>query len=171
MTNYSHYRDKIESAYSSQKSAVYGIATASAVAAMVPVPGLDIALDIASLIAFANTSIDEFGLSEKELEKAYRHITAIAVDKCCDKAEDAAKEMAIKKAKDVARKRVYKYLEKAGILALVKKFAVQKAGGAIAKFIPFVGSVVSGSIAFFCAQDSLNEMLEDMYSTAKEIYL
>lgn len=171
MANYSHYRKKIENAYSSQKSAIYGIATGSAAAAMVPVPGLDIALDITSMIVFAKTCITEFGLSEEELEKAYRHIAAVAMEKCRDKAEDVVKEQAIKKAKDVARRRVYKYLEKAGILALVKKFAAQKVGGTVAKFIPFVGSVVSAGLAFYCSQESLNEMLDDMYSTAKEIYL
>lgn len=171
MTDYSYYRKKIERAYETQKAAVYGIATGSAMAAMVPVPGLDIAVDIVSMVAFANTSVSQFGLSEEELEKAHRHIAGIAMEKCRDKAEDMAKERAIKKAKDIARRRVYKFLEKAGIIALVKKFAVQKTVGTVAKFIPFVGSVVSGSLAFYCSQDALNEMLDEMRSTAKEIYL
>ena len=167
MTDYRYYRNKIESAYESQGAVVNGIATASALAAMVPVPGLDIALDIASLIAFANTCVTEFGLSEEELEKAHRHIAGIAIEKC----EEKAKDVAISKAKSIAKKRVYKYLEKAGIIALVKKFAAQKAAGTVLKYIPFVGQAVSGGLAFFCAQSTLNEMLEDMYSTAKEIYL
>lgn len=167
MTNYSYYQNKIERAYKDQGAAVYGIASGSAVAAMVPVPGLDIALDIAALIAFANTCISAFGLSEEELEKAHDHLVEKAREKCEDKVED----MVIKKAKQVAKKRVYKFLEKAGILAVVKKFAAQKAGAAVVKYIPFVGQAVAGGLAFYCAQNTLNEILDEMNSTAKEIYL
>lgn len=108
----SNYGSKIQSTYQTQSAAVYGIATASAMAAMVPIPGLDIALDLASLVVFANTCVTQFGLSEEELDRACQNRTKKAI-----------------------AKRVYKYQTRAGIIALVKKFAVQKAAGSVVQLL------------------------------------
>ena len=50
MTDYDRYRKMIEDAKESQGAAVTPIATASAAAATVPVPGLDIGVDITIMI-------------------------------------------------------------------------------------------------------------------------
>ena len=180
MADYDYYRSKIESAYSEQGKAVYGIASGSAAAAMVPIPGLDIAVDITAMIAFANACLTKFGLTEEALQEANEHIAWHAMKKAGGKAaqygaqkalEKAFVKEAVDKAISIAKRKVYKFLEKAGIMAIVKKFAVSKGAGSVAKYVPFVGSAVAGSLAFYSTQSALNEILEEMYTTAKEIYL
>ena len=39
---------------------------------------------------------------------------------------------------------MYKFLGQAGILALVKKFGLQKGGAAVVKYVPLIGAVVAG---------------------------
>ena len=180
MTDYDYYRKKIETAKQSQGKAVYGIASGSAAAAMIPVPGLDIAVDITSMIAFARSCLTQFGLTEEALQAASEHIAYHAMKKSGSlAAKQAGKKLlqkavvkeCVDKAIAIAKRKVYKFLEKAGIMAIVKKFAAQKGGASVAKYIPFVGSAVAGGLAFYCTQSALNEILDEMYETAKEIYL
>ena len=180
MTDYEYHRKKIEAAKESQGAAVYGIASGSAAAAMIPIPGLDIAVDIASIIGFANSCLRQFGLTEDALQGASQHIAYHAMKKSRSfAAKQAGKKLlqqavvkeCVDKAIEIAKRKVYKFLEKAGIMALVKKFAAQKGGSAVAKYIPFVGTAIAGGLAFYCTQSALNEILDEMYETAKEIYL
>ena len=175
MTDYSYYRNKIQSAKASQEKAITGIASGSAMAAMVPVPGLDIAVDISAMIAFAHVCLEQFGLTEEAIKEAGQHIAAHAAKKVQRKVEKKVEKVIVKefvdKAIAVARRRVYIYLEKAGIIALVKKFAAQKAGSSAAKYVPFVGTAIAGGLAYYSTQSALQEMLDEMNTTAREIYL
>lgn len=187
MTDYSYYCDKIESAKESQERAITGIASGSAVAAMVPVPGLDIAVDISAIIAFAHVCLGKFGLTEEALKEAEQHIAAHAVKKVGAKAakmggkaavhagkkvmEKAIVKEFVDKAIDLAKKKVYVFLERGGIRGLVRKYAAKKAGSSAAKYVPLVGTAIAGGMAFYSTQSALREILEEMYATAKAIYL
>ena len=83
----------------------------------------------------------------------------------------AAINEAVDTAIAIAKRKVYKFLGKKGILTLVRKYAVQKAASAVAKYVPIVGGVVAAGLAFYSTQSALNEILEAMYTTAKDIYL
>ena len=130
MANYDYYRNKIETAYLEQGKAVYGIASGSALAALVPVPGFDIAVDIPAMIAFANACLTKFGLTEEELKEAGEHIAMHAMKKAGGKAamygaqkalEKAVVKEAVEKALLIAKRKVFIFLEQAGIMAIVKK--------------------------------------------------
>ena len=175
MTDYSYYREMISDAKESQGAAIYGIASGSAAAAMVPVPGLDIAVDITAMVAFVNVCLTKFGLTEEAIRRAGKHIASHMKKSgkldAWQVAQDTLVDKAVDKAIDIAKEKVYKFLEKAGIMQVIKKFAVQKGASAVAKYIPFVGSVVAGSLAFYSTQSALNEILDEMYDAAREIYL
>ena len=185
MTDYDYYRKMIEDAKESQGAAVNQIAGGSAAAALVPVPGLDIAVDVTAMIAFANVCLTKFGLTEEALKQASEHIAWHAMEgtgkleSVQQAGKEAAKKVLVQVAIDaavdtaiaLAKRKVYKYLGKKAILALVSKFAVRKAVGTVAKYVPIVGQAVAAGLAFYSTQSALNEILDEMYSTAKEIYL
>lgn len=120
-------------------------AGASAANGFNPIPGLDIAADIAILLKFAQTVSSIFGLNSEQLEYFKRLL-----------GPDKIPALLAKVAQFAA-----KYLAKEGVIQILKGIATRGVVKSLSKWVPFVGPLISAGIGwqatFMLGEDLVNE--------------
>lgn len=114
---------------------VFKIAVISAGAAAVPLPGVDVAVDLAIIAYEINFYMSEFGLDEDSL----MHL--------CKKTKTKYDQIteSLKHSKSLlAEKSTLRTL----FMKIVKTQAAEQVGGRFAKYIPVIGSIVSSCVAY-----------------------
>ena len=123
------------------------VASGAALAnALNPVPGVDVAVDLGILTGLFSSIRASYGLTTERLGAA----------------------AAMGAAEPVVRE-IVEYASKEGILLLLKRFAGRTAVKQFAKYIPFVGQIIAGSIGFGITYGAGNHYLQDCHDVARSI--
>ena len=137
--------DDLEAAIQRCKKLVTKRALYSAGAALVPIPGVNITVDVALMASILNSVNSEFGLSPREIEKlstdqrlqVFAMITA------------------------VGSSWAGKYITAPLVTAVLKKLSVQITATQAAKFVPILGQVAGAGISFAAMKFIGNKHIED----------
>lgn len=127
-------------------------ATSGAVAA-VPVPGVDVATDIGIMLEVIKKINRLFGLSAEEIDELdgeEKHTIAVLITSI---GSDFA-------GKVITKELITKALTKIGVKVTTKQ---------VAKFIPFAGAVIAGSISYGTMHTLGKHHVEDCYEICKRI--
>lgn len=122
----------------------------SAGAAIIPIPGVDVGSDVAILMRLIPKINKEFGLSPEQIEGL----------------DTESKLFVMTAISNTGSKMAGKYITKKLIVMLLSKMGVKVASKGVAKFVPFVGSAVAGSISFSAMKYMGNSHIEDCYKIA-----
>lgn len=107
-------------------------AAISAAAAAVPVPGLDIAVDLATLTAMLHEVNAEFGLTPEQIERL-----------------TPKKRLTVHRALEVAGTTMAgRLITRQLALTVIKRVAAKAATTSALRFVPFAGQVAAASISF-----------------------
>lgn len=75
------------------------------------------------------------------------------------------KEFVEIKAIDLAIKSMC-FLERAGLMGLVKRHTAKKAGSSAAEYVPLLRTAAAGRIEFYSTQSTLHEILDEIHVTS-----
>jgi predicted GTPase len=118
-----------------------------------PIPGLDIAADIALLVKMGGAIAEIFGLTSKQFEYLKRLLGPKAIPSLLAKiAQFAAK-----------------YLAKEGVILLLRQIATRMAAKEAAKWVPFVGPLIAAGIGWKATFMLGEQMVDEAESLAREI--
>jgi uncharacterized protein (DUF697 family) len=126
---------------------------ASASAAVVPVPGVDVGADVAIKMELLPAINRKFGLSPERI----------------DQLDAAVKGKILVIISSLGSKLVGKFITKEAILLLLKKLGTRVAVKSVTKFIPFVGQAVSAGISFGAMKYLGNSHIDEFYEVCKRI--
>ncbi|KGK90291.1 hypothetical protein [Clostridium sp. HMP27] len=128
-------------------------ATASAAAAVVPLPGVDLGADVTIMMELLPAINRRFGLSPEEIDQLDGEIKA--------------KILVI--ISSLGSKLVGKFITKELVVAMLKKIGVRVAVKQVSKFIPFVGQAVSAGISFGAMKYLGNSHIDECYEVCKRV--
>ncbi len=118
-----------------------------------PIPGVDIAADITLLVKMGGAIAQIYGLTSNQFEYIKRLLGSNAIPGLLAKlAQFAAK-----------------YLAREGIVLLLKSIATRTATKQVAKWVPFVGPLVSAGIAWKSTFMLGEQMVDEAEALAREI--
>lgn len=123
-------------------------AALSAANTLNPIPGLDISVDLGILIALFKSIRDNYGLTDESLELAKNLFGPAAAQFVNNIIEFATKD---------------------GLIQLLKRFAGRTITKEFAKWIPIVGQIISGGLAFGITMTAGSSYLKDCHSLAEKI--
>jgi uncharacterized protein (DUF697 family) len=135
------------------KSMVNKRASASAAAAVIPVPGADIGADVAIMLELLPAINRKFGLSPEQI----------------DGLDAAIKGKILVIISSLGSQLVGKLITKQTVMLLLKKVGARVAVKQVTKFIPFVGQAVSAGISFGAMKYLGNSHIEECYDVCKRI--
>ena len=135
------------------KTMVNKRATASAAAAVVPVPGLDVGADITIMMELLPAINRKFGLSPEQI----------------DQLDVAVKGQVLVIITSMGSKLVGKFITKEVVTVLLKKVGTRVAVKSVAKFVPFVGQAVSAGISFGAMKYLRNSHIDECYEVCKRV--
>ncbi|MEW8969793.1 MAG: hypothetical protein AB2411_04155 [Mesobacillus sp.] len=135
------------------KSMVNKRATASAAAAVVPVPGLDVGADVTIMMELLPAINRKFGLSPEQI----------------DQLDAASKAQILVIISSLGSKLVGKFITKEVVAILLKKISTRVAVKSVTKFIPFVGQAVSAGISFGAMKYLGNSHIDECYEVCKRV--
>lgn len=135
------------------KSMVNKRATASAAAAVVPVPGADIGADVAIMMELLPAINRKFGLSPEQI----------------DAMDTALKGQIMVIITSVGSKLVGKIISKQTVAVLLKKVGTRVAVKQVTKFVPLVGQAVSAGISFGAMKYLGNSHIDECYEVCRSI--
>lgn len=104
----------------------------AAVGGAVPIPGLDLAIDAAVLIALLQEINQEFGLSEAQVESL----------------APSRQRTVLKAIAAVGSSTVGRAITKALVAAVVKRVAARMATKSVVRYVPLVGQAIAGALAY-----------------------
>ncbi|WP_174910177.1 GTPase [Burkholderia diffusa] len=123
-------------------------AAASALNAINPIPGADVAVDLSILFKLFSEIRDAYGLSEAALDKL--------------------KESAIPIVGRLANN-VLQYAAREGILLLMKNMLGRQTVKELTKYVPFIGQAIAATAGYGIAWSVGNKYLEDCHDLAQQI--
>jgi uncharacterized protein (DUF697 family) len=135
------------------KSMVNKRASASAAAAVVPVPGVDVGADVAIMMELLPAINRKFGLSPEQI----------------DQLDSAIKGQILVIISSLGSKLVGKLITKETVVLLLKKVGTRIAVKSVTKFIPFVGQAVSAGISFGAMKYLGNSHIDECYEVCKRL--
>ncbi len=135
------------------KSMVNKRATASAAAAVVPLPGVDIGADVTIMMELLPSINRKFGLSSEQI----------------DQLDATIKGQVLVIITSLGSKLVGKLITKETIMLLLKKLGTRVAVKSVTKFIPFVGQAVSAGISFGAMKYLGNSHIDECYEVCKRV--
>lgn len=144
---------ELEQVRKSCKSMINKRATASAAAAVVPLPGIDLGADVTIMMELLPAINRKFGLSPEQIDELDGEIKA--------------KILVI--ISSLGSKLVGKLITKELVVAMLKKVGVRVAVKQVSKFIPFVGQAVSAGISFGAMKYLGNSHIDECYEVCKRI--
>lgn len=133
------------------KSMVTKRASASGLAAAVPVPGVDITADIGIMLELLPAINRKFGLSHDQI----------------DQLDSETKKVLLVLITSAGSELVGKVITKQVIAKLLKKIGSKIAVKQVAKYVPFIGTAVSAGISFGAMKYLGNSHIDDCYNVAK----
>jgi predicted GTPase len=119
-----------------------------------PVPGLDVALDLTILLRLSGEVRSIYGLTDEQL--SYR--------------QGVWNTPTVRAAIQRTSSYIAKYATKEGVLLLLKRLASRATVKEVAKWVPFVGQLVSASLAFKLTYSFGENLVEDCDKAAREIF-
>ena len=141
----------VESLANKREIAEKHIAWASAVSvanAFNPVPGVDLAVDLGTLLSLLHSIRADFGLDDDEALKLKANVIPV-VQPLVDK--------------------LVKWSTREGLFLLLKQFAKRQTVRQIAKYIPFVGQAVAAIVGYGITVSVGDSFLETCHEAAKAI--
>jgi uncharacterized protein (DUF697 family) len=126
-------------------------ASASGLAAAVPLPGADIAADVAIMMELLSTINKKFGLSQDQI----------------DGLDPETKKMLLVIVTSIGSDIVGKLITKQLVAQLLKKVGARVAVKGVAKFIPIVGQLAAAGISFGAMKMLGNSHIEECYQVCK----
>lgn len=142
--------EELEAIKQSCRSMVTKSSSLSAGTAVIPIPGLDIGSDVAILMRLIPKINEKFGLTPEQINSL----------------DTESKLFVMTVISNTGSKMAGKYITKALIMTLLSRMGVKVASKGVAKFVPFVGSAVAGSISFAAMKYMGNSHVEDCYQIA-----
>ena len=112
-----------------------------------PVPGLDITIDVGTMLSLFKKLRKIYGLTDESLDK-YKLFSSTALHTANSMIKIATKE---------------------GVLLLLKKFGTTTATKQISKYIPFVGQAIAASAGFAITKSAGSTYLENCHEIATAI--
>ncbi|XP_064605861.1 interferon-inducible GTPase 5-like [Liolophura sinensis] len=138
------------------KSRIWKVATLSAAGGAIPIPGLDIGVDITLLVFETKFYLEQFGLDDDSMTHLAER-TGTTVDYYKD---------AIIKSRSIL-------LARGGITSTIKgiilKQALKDCPRKFLKWIPFIGSVVNAATSFGTTYYFLDKLIEDLSTDAHSV--
>ena len=128
-------------------------ALVSAGAAVVPIPGADLVADVGILTNLLPAISGRFGLREDQVEKM--------------EPGQAAQVLVI--ASSMGNNIIGRAITKRVVIAILRRMGVRVAAGSVARYVPFIGSAVAGTISFGAMKLAGNAHIDDCYATAKRM--
>ncbi|MBM7690742.1 uncharacterized protein (DUF697 family) [Peribacillus deserti] len=128
-------------------------ASASAAAAVIPLPGVDVGADIAIMTELLQKINRKFGLSEEQID----HLDA------------ATKGQIMVIATSIGSEIIGKVLTKQTIMLLLKKVGGRVAAKQVTKFIPFVGQAVAAGISFGAMKMLGNSHIDECFEVCRRV--
>ena len=125
----------------------------SAAAAVVPVPGVDVAADIGLLVELIPAINRKFGLTPDQIDSLSPEI----------------KQKLTVIITSVGSTLIGNYVTKESVIVLLKKVGVRIASSSVAKYIPFVGSAISATVSFGAMKWMGNSHVTDCYDVMKRV--
>jgi uncharacterized protein (DUF697 family) len=135
------------------RSMVNKRASASAAAAVVPVPGADVGADIVIMMELLPAINKKFGLSPEQL----------------DQLDSVVKGRIAVIISSIGSELVGKYITKQTVTMLLKKVGAKIAVKQVAKYVPFVGQAVSAGISFGAMKYLGNSHIDECYEVCRRI--
>ncbi len=135
------------------KSMVIKRATASAAAAAVPVPGVDIGADVAIMLELLPAINRRFGLSPEQIEQL----------------DSAIKGKILVIISSIGSELIGKIITKKLVVTLLKKVGTRVTVKQAAKYVPFVGQAVSAGISFGAMKYLGNSHIDECYEVCRRI--
>lgn len=135
------------------KSMVNKRASTSAVAAAVPLPGLDVGADVVIMMELLPAINRKFGLSPEQIEQL----------------DQAMKGQILVIISSLGSKLVGKFITKEAVVLLLKKVGARIATKQVAKYIPFVGQAVSAGISFGAMKYLGNSHIDECFEVCKRV--
>ncbi|WP_458411733.1 hypothetical protein ACNQFZ_12790 [Schinkia sp. CFF1] len=135
------------------KSMVNKRASASAAAAVVPIPGLDVGADVTIMLELLPAINRKFGLSPDQI----------------DQMDATTKAQILVIITSLGSKLVGKVISKEVVMVLLKKVGSKVAVKSVAKFVPFIGQAVSAGISFAAMKYLGNSHIEECYEVCRRM--
>jgi uncharacterized protein (DUF697 family) len=135
------------------KSMVNKRASASAAAAVIPVPGADVGADVVIMMELLPAINKKFGLSPEQIDQ----LDSVIKGKIAVIISSVGSEL------------VGKYITKQTVTLLLKKVGAKIAVKQVAKYVPFVGQAVSAGISFGAMKYLGNSHIDECYEVCRKI--
>lgn len=127
----------------------------SAGAAVVPIPGADIAADIGLLTNMLPAISKRFGLSHEQVEKLDPHLA----------------QQVLVVASSMGNNVIGRAVTKRIATALLRRLGMRVATASVARYVPIVGSAVAATISFGAMKMVGDAHIEDCYRTVRRTFL
>lgn len=124
-------------------------------AAALPVPGMDIGVDVAILVKLLPEISRQFGLTAEQIQTL----------------DPAMKQRVLVLAGTVGSELIGKFITKQLIVQILKRVGIRVSVKSVTKFMPIVGSALSASISFTAMRMLGNGHVNDCYEVAKRLLL
>lgn len=128
-------------------------ASATGASSFIPLPGADVAADVALLLQLIPAITRKFGLSEDQISNA----------------DPVLKGFIFQSIQNVGTKVVGKALTKQVVMSLLKKVGARVAAKSVLKFIPIAGQIASAAIGFGAMKIVGNNHVDECYAVCKRI--
>jgi len=128
-------------------------ALVSAGAAVIPIPGADLVADVGILSNLLPAISARFGLREDQVEKM--------------EPSQAAQVLVI--ASSMGNNVIGRAITKRVVISILRRMGVRTATGSMARFVPFIGSAVAGTISFGAMKLAGNAHIDDCHATVKRL--
>ena len=146
---------KLNRVYDETKSMVTKRATLSSLTAVVPLPGVDVAADVAIMVELLSAINRKFGLSPEQIDQ---------LD------SDIKKQLLViitSISTEIGKGLIGKEVSKEVVTLMLKKVATRVATKQVTKFIPFIGQVVAASVSFGAMKYLGNSHVDECYAVCK----
>jgi uncharacterized protein (DUF697 family) len=124
-------------------------------AAVVPIPGVDLATDIGVLTTLLPRISERFGLSHEQVQTMEPHLARQVL------------VMAASLENTVIGRAVTKRI----VMALLRRLGTRIVAGSVTRYVPVIGSAMAATIGFGAMKMIGNAHIEDCYRTARAALL
>ena len=128
-------------------------ASLSGIAAVVPLPGIDVGADVTLFMQLLPAINKRFGLSAHQVEEL----------------DERTKELVFLGATSVGSQVVARLVTAEAVTALLKRIGVRVAAKSAAKWVPVVGQAAAAGISFAAMRLVGNRHVEDCYQIARSV--
>ncbi|WP_044747291.1 hypothetical protein [Bacillus alveayuensis] len=126
-------------------------ASASAIAAAIPVPGVDISADVGIMLELLPAINRKFGLTPEQIEQL----------------DEETKRIILVLVTSIGSELVGRTITKQLVAKLLKKVGARVAAKQATKYVPFIGQAVSAGISFAAMRHLGNAHIDECYEVAK----